>query len=685
VKPNSSPAISASRPEASPATFALSSASLESLQSSLLAAHKNGHIQTSTHENVVAWLSQNGLEWVTRSLVELIEGEKWAELNDRFYRTLAFGTGGIRGRTIGRYVTSAERGVSKEGECPENPAAGSNCLNDFNVCRATMGLVSYLKTVVPSGTKPVVVFAHDTRYFSRRFAELAARTVSQAGGRAVVFESERSTPELSFAVRALKAHGGVVITASHNPPHDNGFKAYFADGAQVVEPHASKIIEHVEALSFREISRAVLARGGDFESAGHALDQAYLERLKTLVLEPDLVRSKGGSIRIVFSPIHGTGAKIVPEALRQLGFQVSCVEAQMIPDGGFPTVKSPNPENAEALALGVVLARNEKADVVMATDPDADRMGVAVRNASGEYELLTGNQIGSLLAYYRLERLFSQGVLSEKNCTRARVIKTVVTTDLQKAIGDHFGVPVPETLTGFKYIGAKLLKYEEQLLELTGASPAEYRMWDEAKKRASLLEHSCYYVFGGEESYGYSASDFTRDKDANAACIMFAELTLFAASKGLSVIQYLDQIYAKFGYYLEKLGQLVYEGAEGSRKIKNILASYKKTPPVAIAGIPVHSIIDYSTEDIRDVEGDLLPKELLFFVQLANGSRYAVRGSGTEPKIKFYLFTRQSPSEGSAGFTMEALSGAKREATTFLDQLWKGIEEDARRRAESHA
>lgn len=652
----------------------------EAIRQTLAQARNRGDIPASAHDLCSSWLKPGVFDdWVLESIAELVEGAHWEEVTDRFYKTLAFGTGGLRGRTIGRVITRAERGSSPEGACPEHPAVGSNCMNDFNVRRATMGLVAYVKRAGSLGPSPHVVFAHDPRHFSRHFAELAARAVMECGGHASLFESERSTPELSFAVRHLRADAGVVITASHNPPHDNGFKAYFNDGAQVIEPHASGIIREVNSVALESVARAGAAPSV-FGILGRDVDEAYLARLHELVLEPELVKQRGGGLKTVYSALHGTGAKMIPTIFAQIGCELLPVAEQMKPDGRFPTVKSPNPENAEALSMGIALAERGKADLVMATDPDGDRMGVAVRDSNGAMKLITGNQIGSILAHYRLERLFAQGVLHESNRRSATLIKTVVTTDLQKAIADKFGVSIVETLTGFKYIGEKLRKYEERVCAATGMTSPAYRDLPELRKRELLLKHSRYYVFGGEESYGYSASDYARDKDANAACVMFAEAAVFAQSKGVTILDYLDSIYSQLGYYEEKLGQLVYEGAEGAARIKAILESYESSPPREMGGQAVTRIMNHAKEEVRDSEGETLPRELLLFVDMANGARYAVRGSGTEPKIKFYMSAHRKPPAGKS-FSRPDLDEAKAATHQFLDSAWKAIEGDARRRA----
>lgn len=643
-------------------------------------AGESGLILPSACDCCKTWLNAELFEpWMIESISELVEGSHWSEINDRFYKRLAFGTGGLRGRTIGHFVTLAEWGNRQGQQCPQHPAVGSNCMNDFNVRLVTMGLMDYLKTQSSPVLKPRVVFAHDTRHFSRYLAELAANTVLEMGGEPMLFESERSTPELSFTIQFINADAGVVITASHNPPHDNGFKAYFSDGGQIVEPHASGIIAKVQALSLETVCQRKNQSSKPVTILGPEIDQHYMERLYSLILNPEIVQKYGAQLQIVYSPLHGTGSQVIPQVLRKMGCRIFTVPEQMIPDGQFPTVKSPNPENAEALTLSIRLAEQKKADIVMATDPDADRMGAAVLNREGKMVLLNGNQMGSLLAHDRLERLFAKGILNEENGRHARLIKTVVTTDFQKAIAQKFNVGITETLTGFKYIGQKLAKYEDILRKKTGLSQTEYRSLTESSKRDLLLKHSYYCVFAGEESYGYSASDFTHEKDASSACIMFAELAISAKSRGQTVLDYLDALYAELGYHQEKLGQLVYEGAKGADQIQAILRSYETKPPSEMAGVEVVKIANYAKEDIRDSEGDLLPKELLFFVELKNGARYAVRGSGTEPKIKFYLFASEKPPPGSK-FSEKSLHIAKNKTAQSLESLWKAIESDSHKR-----
>ena len=607
------------------------------------------------------------------SIAELVEGGEWIELNDRFYRSLAFGTGGIRGRTVGKIVTRAERGTPNELGRPQFPCVGTNAMNFESVARATQGLAEYLCAwFAREGRtgRPKVVIAHDTRFFSTDFTKLAAEIAARNGCDACIFEGPRSTPELSFAVRYLRANAGVVVTASHNPSHDNGYKVYFSDGAQVIEPHAGGIIAKVNAAD----GSAPDEKPGDITTLGHEIDEAYMTRLATLVLDPQLVRSQR-ELRIVYTPIHGTGAVIIRQMLERLGFNFEIVVEQDRFDGRFPTVQSPNPENAEALHMAIELASKCEADLVIATDPDCDRMGVAVKSASGEMKLLTGNQIGSLLAYYRAKALFDQGVLNAENAARGVIIKTFVTTDLQKAIAEKFGLRCVETLTGFKYIGAKLEKYERAVPLAAGV---DYRDLPEEETRRLRLAHSSFCIFGGEESYGYTGADFVRDKDGNAAAIMFCEVAAYAKSLDLRIDELLDQVYAQFGYYLEKNGALTFEGAEGAAKIQRLLATYVSDPPDEILGSKITSMRNFETDTIRDVEGDEIPKEKMLIFELADRTRVAVRGSGTEPKIKYYLFAQRCPE--SAHFTLAELKAIKPQVEEKLEALWKWLQADAQKR-----
>jgi phosphoglucomutase len=639
----------------------------------------DGRLMESAAANIGALLAGATSKLYPRVVAELADSGVWGELNDRFYRTLAFGTGGLRGRTIAKVVTNAERGTPDDLGRPEFPCVGTNAMNYYNISRATQGLVAYLKEWFSAkglSGRPKIVIAHDTRHFAKEFTALSAKVAAENGCDAVVFDGPRSTPELSFAVRHLGASAGVVITASHNPPHDNGYKVYFSDGAQVVEPHASGIIAKVNAISGETYSPLASDQQGQVITAGSDVDEAYMQRLETLILDSELVKSQR-DLRIVFTPIHGTGGVIIKPMLEKLGFRFIVVPEQDQFDGRFPTVKSPNPENAEALKLATELAEREGADLVVATDPDCDRMGVAVRSTSGEMKLLTGNQIGSLMAYYRVKTLFETGVLNTENASRAVIIKTFVTTDLQKAIAEHYGLRCVETLTGFKYIGAKLGKYEQALG--SGASDsAGYRAMSEQETRKLRLERSSFYVFGGEESYGYSGADFVRDKDGNGATIMFCEVAAYAKSRRLTLDALLDEVYSTFGYYLEKNGALTFEGAEGAAKIKRLLETYVASPPDDMLGARVVEVKNFESETFRDVEGDEMPKEKMLIFRLADDTRIAVRGSGTEPKIKYYLFAQRRPENGA--FSSAQLEVVKREITSKLDALWDWLQQDANAR-----
>ena len=609
-----------------------------------------------------------------RSVKELVDAANWQELNDRFYQTLAFGTGGLRGRTIGKIVTTAERGNSGEGERPEFPCVGTNAMNFFNINRATRGLVAYLhdwngREGIP--TKPKLVIAHDPRFFSKEFAELAAKVAAENGCDAFVFDGPRSVPELSFAVRHLHASAGIVITASHNPPHDNGYKVYFGDGAQVIEPHANGIIAKVNAITTESFTPLPNEQQGKVTVIGKNIDQAYMRRLETLTLDPRVIR-EANSLRIVYTPLHGTGSVIIKPMLIRLGFKFQVVPEQDCFDGRFSTVKSPNPEYGEALTMAIDLAEKENADLVVATDPDCDRMGVAVRTKDAKMKLLTGNQIGSLLAWYRIKTLFDKGVLNKQNAPHTAIIKTFVTTDLQNAIAEHYGVRCVETLTGFKYIGAKLAKYEREIPEQLRRSYADLA---ETETRRLRLAHSSFYVFGGEESYGYSGADFVRDKDGNGAVTMFCEVAAYAKARGQTVDQLLDEIYSQFGYFAEKTNSLVFEGAEGANKIASLMKSYAANPVGEVLGLRVANIRNFETDAIRDVEGDLIPNTKMLMFDLEDGTRIAVRPSGTEPKIKYYLFARRQPD--SERFTSADLDRIKTAVEKQLEDLWNWLRKDA--------
>jgi len=630
----------------------------------LSSAVAEGHLLAAAKANIHILLDGASGPVAALAVEELADAGAWDELNDRFFKTLAFGTGGLRGRTIGRVVTRAEQGAGGPNGRPEWPCVGTATMNYFNVSRAVRGLIAHARRHVGDGRKPLLVFAHDTRHFSRDFAEFCAKVCTDLGCDAGLFDGPRSTPELSFALRELRADAGAVLTASHNPPHDNGFKAYFDDGAQIVEPAASAIIAEVNAITSEAYEPVAAVARGTITRLGHEMDARYVALLKTLLLRPELLDTVRA--RIVFTNLHGTGGHLIVPMLRELGFDVQTVAAQDVLDGRFQTVESPNPENAPALKLAIDQAEATGAEIVIGTDPDADRMGVAARDGAGRMVLLTGNQIGSLLAWYRLKTLFELGWLTDSNRSRAVVVKTFVTTELQRAIADGFGVGMVDTLTGFKYLAQKLRKYEEAI---PANKMGDYRSLSQEATRALRLEYSRFFVFGGEESYGYLGSDGVRDKDANGAALMFAEVAAYAKSVGKTLPDLMDSIYQEYGYHLETGRSLVMEGADGAAHIQALADSYAQQPPTVADGMAVARVRDFAKQDLFDQEGDLLPKEKMLFVELADGRSFAVRPSGTEPKIKYYLFGKAAP-DGD-------LDAAKTRVKTGLERLWQWIEEDA--------
>jgi phosphoglucomutase len=606
------------------------------------------------HRNILQVLSRPDCEeWERLSIAELTHGEHWTELNDRFYRTLEFGTGGIRGRTIGRFVTKAEQGQGSV-DVPEHPAAGTNTMNFYTVSTATRGLLSYLVGQFHDQLVRVAI-AYDTRLFSYQFARLAAEIVAAYGGTAYLFDRPSPTPELSFAVRELKTHAGIVITASHNPSHDNGYKVYDKDGAQITEPQASAIIAAVAAVPLH--SGAVEpGKRGTITPIDATLDDAYMAALKRLILCPEVFDGNEGSLRVVYTPLHGTGTKVVSQTLEDLGVEVILVPEQAVPDGRFPTLTSPNPENRETLSMAIALAQQKDALAALATDPDCDRLAVAVKTAHGQYEYLSGNQIGTLLAHYRLQQLFRLGILTSQNANHAALIKTFVTTQLLNVIAAAHGVKCIETLTGFKYIGAKLREYEELVGGRRTMSATEWR--------TKLLESSTYCVLAAEESLGYIAEDYVRDKDAAGAAVMFVELLASTMKSGTSVIDILNQIYIEYGYYGNRLGTLTFEGEDGLRKMNRILASYESEPPQVWSEKQVLGVRNFATHDFLDPDGTRIPREMMLIFDLADTCSVTVRASGTEPKIKFYFSAEESVESA------QDIARTKERVTETMEQLW---------------
>lgn len=530
----------------------------------------------------------------------LLSSNNERELTDRFYKGLEFGTGGMRG-VIG---------------------AGTNRINIYTVRKASQGLALYIKKLGEKACRKGVVISYDSRNFSHVFAKEAAMVFAGNGIKSYIFEEIRPLPEMSFAVRHYKAQAGIMITASHNPPEYNGYKVSWEDGCQVVSPHDSGIIEEVNSIAdfFDSIKTMDFEKGLESGIIQHILgevDTIYLNALLCRVVDKATVDKVKDTIKLVYTPLHGAGIALVPKMVENLGIKnLYIVEEQKTPDGNFPTVKSPNPEEQEALAMGIELAKQKKADIVLATDPDGDRLGIAVRDAkTGDFTLLNGNQLGSLMTWYVLEKL------SQKNeSLKGRVVvKTIVTTDLVRSIAQKFKVDVVEVLTGFKYIGSVIREYEEE-----GSSAEKF-------------------IFGFEESYGFLLGTDVRDKDAIIACQLAIELAAYAYGQGKTIVNLLDEVYEEFGYYSEKLLSFTFKGYDGTMKIKAIMDKLRNSPASVINSEKVVEIIDISTSQKRKPDGTVLgsvelPRSNVLVFKLAGGTAFAVRPSGTEPKIKFYIF-----------------------------------------------
>ena len=532
-----------------------------------------------------SWLEGNYDEETKKQVKDLMDNDP-AGLEDAFYRNLEFGTGGLRG----------VMGV------------GTNRMNKYTVGMATQGLANYIRKHC-SGDDIKVCVSYDCRNHSKEFAKITADVFSANGLHVYLFESLRPTPELSYSIRKTGAQSGVMVTASHNPKEYNGYKVYWADGAQITSPVDKDIVAEVNAISDPSMVKFTPGEGaGRIEMMGSEMDKAYLDDILSLMLSPD-ARAKHSDIKIVYTPLHGTGVRLVPMALERLGFKnIYHVPEQDVNDGDFPTVQSPNPEEPSALKMAVETADREHADIVLATDPDADRMGIAVRDNDGKMVLFNGNQTGSMLTYYILTRWQELGKLDPSKY----VVKTIVTTELIRAIAEKFGVKVYNVLTGFKYI-AEIVKQNEGKGE---------------------------FICGGEESYGFNVGEFVRDKDAVIACSMVAECACWAAEQGLTLYQLMQKIYKEFGYYRESLTSLVRKGKAGVEEIAAIMTDMRNNPPAELAGSPVVKVIDYNKPEETG-----LPKSnvLQFFSE--DGDVVSVRPSGTEPKIKFYFGAKGSDAD----------------------------------------
>ena len=638
---------------------------IEELKKLVSTAKAEGKILDSAVENIENWLSKNFLpNWAIDALYELFENQAYEELNDRFFKPLAFGTGGMRGRTIGKVSAKAELGTISDKGTPEHAAVGANNMNDFNVARATKGLFNYCKKYCDAngGGTPKLVVACDVRHFSTHFSELTASVWKKLGGEVSIFDSPRSTPQLSFTVRYLKATAGIVITASHNPAHDNGYKVYFSDGAQVISPHAEGIVAEVNNVEWESVGELLNIDLNGVKYVEKSAEDAYVKSIEDCVIDKDVMAVN--KPKLVFTAVHGTGASLCPSVMRHFGLEPVLVEEQMQMDPRFPTVKQPNPEYAETLSMGIAKMNESGADCLMATDPDADRMGVAIRTRDGEIRILTGNMIGSLLAEYRATQMKEKGIIVDPS--KCAFIKTFVTTPLQDKIAQVHGIKCVNTLTGFKWIGGRLTKYEEELVKNYGNDASDMNYADRARL---MQKYSTFFVFGGEESYGYLGTDSVRDKDANSAVIMFSEMLAYLKSKGMTVDEYLDSIYVKCGYYLEDLRSIYREGALGSAQIQGFLTMLDENPLTEVAGVKVAKSINFNRDEIFDADGVKIPREKFFFYTLENGYSFAVRGSGTEPKIKFYAFATENVSD------KEQLSEAKLQARKNLDSLLDGLAE----------
>ena len=520
---------------------------------------------------------------------KLIDSNNEDELKERFYRDLSFGTGGLRGVIGGGY----------------------NRMNPFTVKKATQGLANYLVKNV-EGDKSAVI-AYDSRNYSDLFSLEAALVLCANGIKTYLFTSLRATPELSYAVRKLGTTTGIVVTASHNPSEYNGYKVYWSDGAQVTPPHDTGIIEEVNKVTtdIRSIDKEEAIKKGLLVMIDKEIDEPYFEMVQKESLRPDLIKSGAKDLKVVYTPLHGTGTFAVETLFKRLGLPITTVQEQREPDGNFPTVPFPNPEEASAMKLSLELAKKERANLVIGTDPDSDRIGIAVPDGE-EYVLITGNQLGALLADYIFRTRKELGTMP----ANPAFINTIVTTNLQVKIAESYGATCFKVLTGFKYIGAKMKEFEEN---------GDYN-----------------YIFGGEESYGFLVETSVRDKDALSAATMAAEMALWNISRGKTVLEHLNEIYEKFGYYKETLISKYFKGISGAEIMDKLMTTLREETPEELGGIKVKSFIDYNAGTTKDIESgdvvkdiDLPASNVLQFI-MEEGSIITARPSGTEPKIKFY-------------------------------------------------
>ena len=549
------------------------------------------NIDQSIMEKVNVWLNGNYDANTKQEIRDLLENNP-DEIVESFYRDLEFGTGGLRGIM----------------------GVGTNRMNKYTVGMSTQGLANYLKKNFADEKQIKLAIAYDCRNNSTYFAEIAANVLSANGIKVYLFDALRPTPELSFAIRHYGCHSGIVITASHNPKEYNGYKVYWNDGGQLINPHDVNVVNEARAIT--QIDDVNFDGNSDLiEMVGAEIDEIYTDRIKELSLSPELI-AKHKNLKIVYTPIHGTGVKLVPMALKKFGFaNIIGVEEQNVVDGNFPTVHSPNPEEPAALEMAIAKAKAEDADLVMASDPDSDRVGIAVRNKENDFVLLNGNQTAALMFHYILSKWKENNKLTGNEY----IVKTVVTSELLTDIADRYEVEHFDVLTGFKFIADIIKRYE-------------------GKKQ---------FIVGGEESYGYLIGDFVRDKDAVASCCFIAETAVWAAEQGKSMYDLLAEIYVEYDFYLESLKSIVRKGKSGAEEIQAMMDNFRANPPKSINGSDIIAINDYLLQISKRVKADIetpidLPKSnvLQFFTE--DGSKITMRPSGTEPKIKFYFGVKDS-------------------------------------------
>ena len=542
------------------------------------------------------WLNDDCFDDETKKELNSIRDNE-EEIKDRFYKELEFGTAGLRG-VIG---------------------AGTNRMNKYTVGRATQGLANFINKMKIEN--PSVVISYDSRHMSKEFSEIAALVLNANGINVNLFDNLRPVPELSFSVRYLNATAGIMITASHNPPEYNGYKVYWSDGAQIIPPIDKGIIDEVLSIKdfslIKTLNKNEAIEAGLLNYVGEEIDDAFINALKSSCLNPEIIKKEAKNVKIVYTPLHGAGNLPVQRILKELGFEnVYVVPEQEKPDGDFPTVSYPNPEDPKAFELALKLAKEVDADVVLATDPDADRLGVFSKMSNGEYVSYTGNMSALLICEYELSQQKEKGILPNNGA----IITTVVSSELTKAIAENYGAKVFETLTGFKWIGEKIRKFEE--------------------------ENSYKYLFGFEESYGCLIAPHARDKDGISAVMALCEATAFYKNKGWSLWEQMIKIYEKYGYYREGQVSIVLKGADGAEEIKNKMAKMRSNPPTELAGLNVLEVRDYQEHVIKKADGEVyetdLPTSNVLYYELSNNSWCCVRPSGTEPKIKFYMGVKGS-------------------------------------------